>query len=186
MKEGICMILENNLATINIKLDDTYSVNSTDNNSKYDIEHNLLKYVDRDNYYCVLSINIELSNNECKKIALIGDKYSYAEDCAILDNNILNILQNKLIIQLDINTGNILRTIKLNNSWINFGILKYKENYIIYGEIEITMLNREFEEKWRHNCPDILKDIKINDDRIHLYYFEGDYEELDYGGNKIN
>ena len=48
--------------------------------------------------------------------------------------------------------------------------------YIIYGEIEITMLNREFEEKWIYNCPDIVTDIKIIDHKIQLYYFEGEYE----------
>ena len=48
------------------------------------------------------------------------------------------------------------------------------------------MLNREFEEKWIYNCPDIVTDIKIIDDKIQLHYFEGEYEELDYEGNKIN
>ena len=180
------MILNNEYVKIKIDLDYTYSLNSSDNIIEYDIVHNLLEYVDKDNYYKVLSISIDFINNKSIKIALIGDRNSYPVDCALLEDNILSVLQNKIITQIDINTGNIVKVIKLDNNWINNAIYKYKDNYIIYGEIEITMLNHNFKELWKFNCDDIIENIEINDEGIKLFCFEGNLYKLDFNGNKIN
>lgn len=180
------MILQNDNSKIKIDLDYTYSLNSSDNIIEYDIVHNLLEYVDKDNYYKVLSISIAFIDNKSIKIALIGDKNSYPVDCALLEDNILSVLQNKIITQIDINNGNIINVIELNNNWINNAIYKYKDNYIICGEIEITMLNHNFEEIWRFDSEDIIEDIEINEEYIKLYCFEGNIYKLDFNGNKIN
>lgn len=89
------MLLQNNICNIKITIDETYTLDSTDN-KPYDVILNP-HHFKRKNRYKTFSIQINLFY-EVICVALVGDFYSYATDCAVLDHEILTILQNKTIV----------------------------------------------------------------------------------------
>ncbi|MDE7253616.1 MAG: hypothetical protein K2O32_11830, partial [Acetatifactor sp.] len=123
------MVLRNDICTVTISIDHTYTVESTDN-QPYDIVLNSghLKHGDM---YKVFAIQID-SYKKIIRIALIGDYFIYDTDCAVLEGEALVILQNHSIVQLDINNGSILLLKKIDCFGINFGIYRVKRGYIIY------------------------------------------------------
>lgn len=84
------MHLENNICHINIKVDETYSIDST-NNRYYDIILNPYCYNHID-FTKTIAIHIDLFSEDYS-IALIGSYFTYNSDCAILDYETLTILQ---------------------------------------------------------------------------------------------
>ena len=66
-----------------------------------------------------------------------------------------------------------------------------KMGYLIYGEIEILMLDFDFNLMWKFSGKDIFvsvtgkKAFELCEDSIKLYDFEDNFYEIDYDGNKI-
>lgn len=123
---------------------------------------------------------------------LIGSLYTYESDCAILEEQILTVLQNKTITQINVSDGSVIRHIKFDCLGCNYGLYKVKRGYIIYGEIEITMLDFNFVKQWSFLGKDIFvsisnkKPFEIREDSICLYDFEDNYYEIDFDGRQIN
>lgn len=119
------------------------------------------------------------------------DLYTYDSDCAILENDILTILQDNMITQINITDASIIRIIMLDCFGCNFAIYKVKKGYIIYGEIEITMLDFDFKKQWSFAGKDIFASISgkepftIHENSICLYDFEDNYYEIDFDGKQI-
>ena len=90
------MILQNDLCFINISIDTTYTVESTDN-KPYDLVINP-RHLRHNDMYKTFSVQIDLFSKTIR-IALIGDFYSYDKDCAVLEDKILTILQNDAVVQ---------------------------------------------------------------------------------------
>lgn len=194
-KKGIAMILQNDICNINISVDETYTVDSADNKS-YDLVINPwhLKHGD---VYKAFSIEIDLFYKTVR-IVLIGDFYSYADDsfgfganCAILEESVLTVLQNNAIVQIDVNNGTLLRFKMFECFGSNYGIYKVKSGYIIYGEIELTMLDFDFSKKWSFMGKNIFKSgggkksFELCEDSVKLYDFENNFYEIDFMGNLI-
>lgn len=91
------MILQNDICKVNISIDTTYTVESMDN-KPYDLVINP-RHLRRNDLYKTFSIQIDLFSKTIS-IALIGDFYSCDKDCAVLEDEILTILQNNAIVQL--------------------------------------------------------------------------------------
>ncbi len=183
------MLLSNDLCTVKIYIDETYNINSTDN-KYYDIIYNPEQFQKND-FYKALIIHIDLFSKEYS-IALIGDYYSNDGDCALLNDDILTVLQNDYITQINVKTGLIINRIHLiDNFGINFAIYKSQKGYVIYGEIEITALNNDFQTEWTFSGRDIWASItgknpfELCDDRIKLYDFNDNYYEIDLNGKVI-
>lgn len=180
------MLLQNEICNISISIDNTYSVESADNRY-YDLILNPDKFKHND-FYKTMSIHIELLAEKIS-IALVGDYYSYDTDCAILDVDILTVLQNDKITQINIYDGTMILHKQFECLGCNFGIYKVKYGYIIYGEIEITMLDLEFNKVWSFSGRDIFvsrtnrKSFELCDNSIKLYDFEENYYEIGYDGN---
>lgn len=183
------MNLENEKCQIEIKIDETYTVESTDN-KYYDMIFNPDCYTHSE-HYKVFSIVVNL-NNEQYSIALVGDYYSYDTDCALLDNTVLTVLQNDTITQIDIIDKKIVNRINFNCFGCNFGIYKIQTGYVIYGEIEITMLDMDFNKKWSFSGKDIFVSttnkmpFKLKENSICLYDFQDNYYEINFDGQLIN
>lgn len=183
------MVLRNDICTVTISIDHTYTVESTDN-QPYDIVLNS-GYLKHGDMYKVFSIQID-SYTKSIRIALIGDYYSYDTDCAVLEGESLVILQNHSIVQLDINNGSMLFSKKIECFGCNFGIYRVKSGYIIYGEIEITMLDFNFDKKWSFSGRDIFvsisgkKPFELCENSVKLYDFEDNFYEIDFMGNIIS
>lgn len=183
------MILHNDLCSINISTDTTYTVESTDN-KPYDLIINP-KNLRHSDMYKVFSVQIN-SFSKTINIALIGDFYSYDEDCAVLEDTILTILQNDAIIQLNVNDGTMINYKEFDCFGCNYGIYRVQNGYIVYGEIEITMLDFEFHKKWSFSGKDIFvsisdkKAFELCKNSIKLYDFEDNFYEIDFSGKLIS
>lgn len=178
--------LKNELCKIYIAVDNSYVIDSKDN-SHYDIVYNP---DNKSELYKVFSIEI-FKDNKNKKIALVGDCYSCDENCAILNGNILTILQNDVISQINVITGDLVFYTNIENFGCNFGIYEIETGYIIYGETEIKMLDFNFNTKWNFSGRDIFVSVsgknpfELCKDRIKLYDFNDYYYEIDFNGNEL-
>lgn len=183
------MELQNDKCNVKINIDTTYTIDSMDNKF-YDIELNL-SHIEHNDFYKVFSITIDLFYKQFH-IALVGDYYSYEADCAVLDDEILTILQNNTITQLSIVDGSVLLFKRFECFGLNFGIYKIKQGYIIYGEIEITMLDFEFNERWKFLGKDIFVSVsgktafQLCEKTVKLYDFEDNFYEIDFDGTLIS
>ncbi len=183
------MILQNDICNVNITIDTTYTVESTDN-KPYDLVINPM-HLRHSDMYKVFSVQINLSS-KIISIALIGDFYSYDKDCAVLEDKTLTILQNDAIVQLNINDGTMINFKEFDCFGCNYGIYRVQNGYIVYGEIEITMLDFDFNKKWSFLGKDIFvsmsdkKAFELCENSIKLHDFEGNFYEIDFSGKLIN
>ena len=183
------MILQNDISIVNISVDTTYIVGSTDN-KPYDLVINPRHFRHSD-MYKTFSVQIDLFDKTIS-LALIGDICSCDEDCAVLDDEVLTILQNDVIVQLNINDGTMMKFKELDCFGCNFGIYRIQNGYILYGEIEIIMLDFNFHEKWSFSGKDIFVPIAENkafelcEDSVKLHDFEGNFYEIDFSGKLIS
>ena len=183
------MVLQNDICTVTISIDEIYTIDSMDN-QPYDLVLNPEGLKSND-MYKVLSIQIDLYQKVIS-IALIGDYYTYDTDCAILEGVVLTILQNDAVARLNVNNGSMILFKEFDCFGCNFGIYKVKSGYIIYGEIEITMLDLDFNKKWSFSGRDIFVSVsgkesfKLCENSIKLYDFEDNFYEIDFMGNLIS
>lgn len=182
------MILQNERYKVTISIDEMYTVGSADN-MYYDVVLNPKKLQHYD-IYKVFRIEVD-NEKEVVRIALVGDFFSYTKDCAILDEHVLTILQNNVVCQINLQTNSLSRHSEFECFGCNFGIHKTNEGYIIYGEMEITMLDWNFCKKWSFSGRDIFvshtdkKAFEICADRIKLYDWEENYYEIDFSGKLL-
>lgn len=183
------MILENGHCRVELEYDLNYTVNSADNHF-YDVILNPDNYRQRDDYK-VLSISADLFPGELR-IALVSPLYySHISDCIILEEKILTVLQEDTITQINLADGSVIRHINLDSFGCNFAIYKTEKGYIIYGEIEIVMLDFEFNKKWSFSGKDIFASVsgkepfELRENSIHLWDFEDNEYEIDFEGKIV-
>ena len=183
------MILENDICIVKIDVDEAYTIDS-DDNRYYDILLNPSNYK-RGDFTKTLAIHIDMCSKHLQ-IALIGSCLISDLDCAVLDDQILTVLLDQEIIQINITDGSMIRHIQLDGLGCNFAIYKVEKGYILYGEIEITMLDFCLVKKWAFSGKDIFVSVsgkipfEMKENSICLYDFEDNYYEIDYEGNRIH
>ena len=122
---------------------------------------------------------------------MVGDYYTSDIDCAILEDNILTVLQNDYISQIDLETVQIIAGYELDVLGTTFSIYRISDGYLIYGEIEIIKFDNEFNVAWKFSGRDIFVSItdknafELTDRSIKLYDFEDNFYEIDFNGNLI-
>lgn len=182
------MILQNEICHIEIQVDETYTVDSADNRH-YDVTLNPGCYR-HNNLSKTLSIHIKLCSREFQ-IALIGPFYSYDSDCAVLEDDILTVLQDNMVTQINVTSAAVIRNIMLDCFGCNFAIYKMEKGYMIYGEVEITMLDFNFQKQWSFSGKDIFvsasgrESFTIQKNSICLYDFGDNYYKIDIDGKQI-
>lgn len=185
---GAATFLQNELCRIEIHIDETYTIDSADNRH-YDITLNPRHYRQND-LTKTLSVHVDLYSRDFQ-IALIGSYFSYDSDCAVLEDDTLTILQNDMITQLNVTNASVIHNVIIDCFGCNFAIYKVKKGYIIYGEVEITMLDFDFRKQWSFSGKDIFVSISnkepftINENSISLYDFADNYYEIDFDGRQI-
>ena len=181
-------IFQNDKNYVEITLDETYTIDSTDN-KRYDYVLNPSN-IRRGDMYKVLHLSVKGDQNA--EIALIGDYYTYPEDCAILEDDILTVLQNDYITQIDLKSVQIIAGYELDVFGTTFSIYRMSDGYLIYGEIEIIKLDNEFNVVWKFSGRDIFVSVteknafELTDHSIKLYDFEDNFYEIDFDGKLIN
>ena len=180
--------LENKFCSVKILVDTTYDVQSSDNRY-YDLEWNPENY-GRSDFYKVFSIHIDLFDNEIN-IALIGNYHCYDIDCAVLDGKVLTIMQYHTISQICVDDGTLMLHKAFECFGCTFGLYRVVNGYIVYGEIEIIMLDLDFNKVWEFTGRDIFVSqtrenaFVLGENSIELYDWEDNYYELDFNGNLI-
>lgn len=185
------MQLKNLQYSIDIEIDNTFTLESTDNRP-YDYIFNP-EALTRNDYTKVFSIRISKGCDEPTNIALIGSFYSFPEDCAILKDNHLTVLMDSTITVIDLITLSIIRHKIFSDFGTYFSIYSFDNGYIVYGELDIVKLDITLQIEWTFSGADIfvLPDesiipFNINGDTIELRDWEGKYYYLDKYGNKIS
>lgn len=182
------MVLRNDICIVTVYIDETYTIDSMDN-KHYDIVLNPWQ-LKRNDMYRVHSIQIDFPQKTIS-VALIGDYFSYDVDCAVLEESVLTVLQNGFVTQLNVNNSSIIHCKEIEHFGCNFGIYRIKNGYIIYGEIEIAMLDFNFDKKWSFLGRDIFVSVSdkepftLCENSIKLYDIEDNFYEIDFMGNLI-
>ena len=123
--------------------------------------------------------------------ALIGDGHCFDRNCAVIEGDVLTILQGWEVTQFNVTAAQIIRTVAIDTPAPNFEIHKVGRGYLIHGEMDITMLNDKLEKVWSFSGRDIFvspsgkRELAIKSDRICLYDWEDNYYEVDLNGNMI-
>lgn len=161
----------------------TYTIDSTDN-----------KFYDRcivvqEKDYCCYEMEVfNYETWEVNKIIVVCPYYTKIFDnSAILQDHCFYVVLGDTILELDL----IDYSYKIHEITKPFGV--YYEIYpcncgfLIYGEIELLLLDYEWKECWRYSTADILygEDVlHIDEDRIWFADLEGNYHEVDMNGRQ--
>ena len=182
------MKLENELCSVEILVDSTYAVQSSDNRH-YDLEWNPKNYRHND-HYKTLAIHIDLFSRQMD-IALVGDFYSYDSHCAVLEGRVLTVMQNNTISQICVDDGALMHHKEFECFGCTFGLYRITDGYIIYGEMEIIMLDLNFHKVWAFSGRDIFVSqtrenaFVLGERSIKVYDWEDNFYEVDYAGKLI-
>lgn len=180
------MFLQNDKYKVKITIDSNFKEGSMNN---YDFIFRTID-IDNENNFKVFRIEVKY-NNKLNILALIGDINSYDENCAVLENNLLIVLQNRIITKIDLSENIVLSVIKTNNLGYNLGIYRCEGGYIIHGETNVFKVNYDLKEEWSFSGNDIFvtqsgfTSFVIEKNRIKLHDWNNAYYELDFDGNLI-
>ena len=114
------MIIKNEFYQVRISCDDTYSLDSV-KNRKYDIVLNPKGY-EKDDMYNVSCVEVKGKNSY--KLALIGNHYSYHDNCAILEDKKLIVLKNYDIYVIDLENMSLVNEYEVEDMACNFGYIE--------------------------------------------------------------
>lgn len=182
------MILENDKCCVEITIDESYKLDSADN-SYYDAVFNPHNY-SKDYMATTFSVHIKLADREFS-IALIGHCLSHIRDSILLEDEILTVLQGNIVTQIRVTDGTIVRCTDIDGWGCTFAIYRVPKGYVVYGEMEITMLDLDLNKLWERLGADIFVSItreqsfEIRDNLICVYDFGDRYYEIDFDGKLV-
>ena len=162
-----------------------YNENSTDNLPYDDV-------IDFDDGFNK-TIAAEISDGiDTRKIALIVPYYTPHEGFALPMGDKVFLMLNDILCVFDPETGKAEKETHIDPMGTMFGAYAYGDDFILYGEIEIYRIDRDFKIKWRFFARDIFvrcdggdPAFQMKADRICLYDFLDNYYEIDYDGKII-
>jgi len=184
----IIMKLTNNKCEVEVTLDENFNLNRTEH-SNYDLVLNADKYTAQD-FYRVLSLSVNLFYDKYK-IALVGSGQSYPDDCAVLDDEVLTVVQDNRVVRLNLQNRTVVATYDCDLYGCAFGLYRAPDGYFIHGELEVARYDWDFNKKWGFSGRDIFvsssnkQAFRLLSDRVCLYDFEDNYYEVDYDGNQL-
>ena len=135
-------------------------------------------------------LNVDFFYNK-KKIALISLITEPEKNVAVLENEVLTLLQNERFLQIDLSCCRIINEKPFDILGSVFELKQIEKDYIVYGEIEIVRFDNMLNKMWSFSGRDIFvsnsskKAFEMADDRIKLYDFEENYYEIDFDGKVL-
>ena len=163
------MKLTNNRCAVEVTLDDNFDLKSPDHR-EYDFVLNVDGYTAQD-YYRVLSLSVNLFHDKYK-IALVGSGQSYPDDCAVLDDEVLTVIQDNRVVRLDLHNRTVVATYDTDLYGCAFGLYSTPDGYFIHGELEVARYDKDFNKKWGFSGRDIFvspnnkQAFKLLEDRV--------------------
>lgn len=117
----------------------------------------IIPNADSHSEYDLDTVTIEIvKNGKRSKVALIGDTTANNEDCAVLNGDILSVLQGWTLYHINIETCDLVSTTKIDSWCPNFNIYRIQDGYIILGETDGTMLDHGFNTLWSFGGNDVF------------------------------
>lgn len=158
------MRLKNGSYDVAVSIDPTYTLGSADNVIQYD--RVLTAYgLEKGDHYTTFCIRVIADEREFS-IALIGGDNCDDSECAVLDGNVLTVLQNESITGIDLEKCSITNSKKLPTICVNYALFKVKGGLVVIGELDITGLDCEYNVVWQYGARDIITNYEILEDRI--------------------
>ena len=171
---------------IDIYYEDSFKKGSADNVNKYDFE-----YFDESEYMYPTMFGIKVFKDEylfkSAIIGSIGGGTTNHVKSTIFENERFLICCSDTVFCLSIPDLNLLWRTQADQASC-FEIFKYKDNYIIHGEFEITRLDKNGVILWQHSGADIFTtingkdDFELTDKYIIAKDFENRIYKFDYNG----
>lgn len=189
------MIVDYKEYQIEIKDDNTFSLNSTDNINSYDNIY--LSNIDKNEMYISnqYSIRVQHNNKEVSSAILIGfwgkryiDKSSF-----ILKDNTLFICSGNYVFALNATDLSVKWKRKIDESAC-FNIYYFKENILVHGELAISRIDLKGNKKWSFTARDafVLPEgdnrqvLSIKNNQIEIIDWESNTYTLNENGELIN
>lgn len=138
---------------------------------------------------------IEMYVEHCGKtqsILMISPYYTPVESFVAPHQDGLFLMLNDTLCVFDLQKLEIIRKRIINPVGTMFEVYLYKEDYILYGELEIYRISSDLNMKWEFSGRDIFvrqqvdnPAFEMKENKICLYDFYDNYYEIDYNGKII-
>lgn len=126
------------------------------------------------------------------RLIIIGSYLSSEHDFASLDGEILTLLLNDSLHRIDLHNGTLIQYEEVPGFDCGIGLFRISDGYILYGEMEIIMVDHDLKVKWRYSGRDIFVAMddsvafELREDAIYLQDFEGNKYVVSYEGKTLN
>lgn len=173
---------------ISINDEPDFDMYSSDNK----IYDNVLVLTKKTDYSRTISLEVE-KGGMIKTAAFVIPYYTPRDDFYITldDEHILFMFDNYICI-FELSSIRIINSKLIEHSGTMFAIYPYKDEFIIYGEMEIFKINKELSVIWSFGGRDIfvtcnsdINPFTMKADRICLYDFSENYYEINYNGKLL-
>lgn len=181
------MVFVNDKYEITVGRVDNYSANSADN-KYYD---KCIDVNDADvygHYTCYGMEVLSFENGEVFSIILLA---SYCckvfENSGILKEDTFYLILDNRVIKMDLKDFSYIIYSIPESLGTYYEIYDCDKGFLVYGEIELVLLDKEFNEQWRYCTQDILygvDSLHLNEESISFTDYDGNYHEVDWSGNQ--
>lgn len=157
----------------------------------YDLVYNS-RNRDNADLYMTLSIHREDRSGRLLRIALLATLQPHSDYCALLEGEILTVLQFDTILRIGLKDGSIVQCADCDCFGGNLQIHPIPGGYIIYGEMDIAGFDSNLKQLWMFHGRDIFalptgdRAFWIADKQIHCRDWEGCHYVLDFEGHLIS
>ncbi|WP_051313469.1 hypothetical protein [Sporocytophaga myxococcoides] len=179
--------------TIKIVDDSSYTLKSVDNKSSYDFEYfEGMAIKDRVHPSSKHGVRVYKDGKELTSaiISEIGGATTIHHNSAVVKGNSLVICCSDMIYSLSIPELRINWRKRLDLSTC-FGVYHFMDDLVVHGELQITRIDKEGNEKWSFGARDIFVtqdgrvSIELRGDKIKLIDWNGDMYVLNEYGQEI-
>ncbi len=181
------MVFVNDKYEITVGRADSYSINSVDN-KHYD---ECIEVIDADVHghdTCYEMEVFSLEKGESFSIILLASYCSKVfENSGILEDDVFCLILGNRIIKMDLMEFSYVMYSIPEPVGTYYEIYACDRGFLVYGEIELVLLDKEFSEHWRYCTQDILYGadvLHLNEEFISFTDFDGNYHEVDWSGNQ--
>ena len=180
------MIIELEKYKVELKVDKTYSENSTDNLNQYGKVH-----FDQSEYKISTKIGLKVFENgkliNSAIIGSIGGGTGIHKNSQIIENDRILVCCSDSIFCLSIPSLDFIWKTHADQATC-FEIFKYNDSYIIHGELEISRLDSNGQIMWQKSGADIfttptgINDFEITEEYIRATDWENRTYKFDFDG----
>lgn len=164
-----------------------YSENSTDNKN-----YDRIIRLEESDFNKQIIIEVTRGDNK-KEILLIVSAHTPVSTCAALHPEGLFLMLNSTLCVFSPESLEITNMCEIDPMGTMFEARSYKDDYILYGEMEIYRVNKDLEVLWNFSARDIFvryqgdePAFEMKDDKICLIDFMDYCYEIDYDGNLLS